>query len=316
MSPAVLGILITVIFVGTLFAGSFVYWSFAAQKAAKSSAVARRLGTLPDVAGSGDLFQVTQNDPIVEVLGGVGAYLDKLARQAGTQTTASGLAAQIGLSSIGGALVFGIVAGPKGAALGALLGIIPWMQIRSKASQRNIRLSEQLPDALDLLSRSLQAGHGIADAMRMVAMEMPLPISGEFGRVYEENNLGRDFRECMTEMALRNPHNFDLRLVVSATLLQRETGGNLIEIFTNIAATIRARFIFKGKVRALTAEARMSATILGALPFVVSGALMFLRPDYLKPLFTEPAGQSILVVCGLLFISGITVMRTLAQVEA
>jgi tight adherence protein B len=316
VSPAVLGILITVIFVGTLFAGSFVYWSLATRKAAKSSTVARRLGTLPDVAGSGDLFQANQVDPIVAALGGVGAHLDRLARQAGSHTTASGLAAQIGFSAITGALVLGIIAGTKGAALGLAVGIIPWMQIRSKARQRNIRLSEQLPDALDLVSRSLQAGHGIADAMRMVAVEMALPISGEFGRVYEENNLGRDFRECMTEMAMRNPHNFDLRIVVSATLLQRETGGNLIEIFTNIAATIRARFIFKGKVRALTAEARMSATILGALPFVVSGALMFLRPDYLTPLFTEPAGHTILVVCGFLFIGGITVMRSLAHVEA
>jgi tight adherence protein B len=120
----------------------------------------------------------------------------------------------------------------------------------------------------------------------------------------------------MTEMAQRNPHNFDLRIVVSATLLQRETGGNLIEIYRNIAATIRARFIFKGKVRALTAEAKMSAIILGALPFVISGALMFLRPDYLSPLITEPAGRSMLLGATLLFFAGVLLMRSLAQVEA
>ena len=152
--------------------------------------------------------------------------------------------------------------------------------------------------------------------MRLVAEEMPLPIAREFGRVYEENNLGRDFRESMTEMAMRNPHNFDLRIVVSATLLQRETGGNLIEIFTNIAATIRSRFIFKGKVRALTAEARMSAFILGALPFVVAGALMFLRPDYLTPLFTEALGRTMLMAAALMFCTGVVLMRSLAQVEA
>ena len=159
----------------------------------------------------------------------------------------------------------GTVAGAKGALLGLLVGVIPWLLVKSAAEQRNILLSEQLPDALDLVSRSLQAGHGIADAMRLVAEEDANADREKFGRVYE-NNLGRDFRESMTELAKRNPQNFDLRIVVSATLLQRETGGNLVEIFTNIAATIRSRFIFKGKVRALTAGARMSAFILGALP--------------------------------------------------
>ena len=120
----------------------------------------------------------------------------------------------------------------------------------------------------------------------------------------------------MTEMAIRNPHNFDLRIVVSATLLQRETGGNLIEILSNIATTIRGRFIFKGKVRALTAEVRTSAFILGALPFVVAGSLMVLRPGYLVPLMTEPTGRTMLLICGTLFGSGVLLMRSLSQVEA
>jgi len=316
VNPAVMGILITVVFVGTLLAGSFLYWTVASRKEAQSRAMARRIGSMSDPSASHDLFHSQQTDPMVEALGAVGKHLENLAKQSGSGSTASALAAQIGGSALAGALVMGILAGAKGAALGLMVGIIPWMQVRSKAEQRTIRLSEQLPDALDLLSRSLQAGHGIADAMRMVATEMTAPLADEFGRVYEEHNLGRDFRDCMTEMAVRNPHNFDLRIVVSSTLLQRETGGNLVEIFTNIAATIRARFIFKGKVRALTAEARMSAGILGSLPFIVAGALMFLRPDYLTPLLAEPIGRSILLGCGLLFFTGVALMRSLAQVEA
>ena len=253
---------------------------------------------------------------MVDALGFFGRHLDEVARQSGRDITASGLATRIGISALSGALVMGTVAGAKGALLGLLVGVIPWLLVKSAAEQRNILLSEQLPDALDLVSRSLQAGHGIADAMRLVAEEMPMPIAREFGRVYEENNLGRDFRDSMTELAMRNPQNFDLRIVVSATLLQRETGGNLVEIFTNIAATIRSRFIFKGKVRALTAEARMSAFILGALPFVVAAMLMFLRPDYLTPLFTESTGRTMLMLAGLLFCSGVALMRSLAQVEA
>lgn len=316
MNTAVVALLITVVFVGSLLAGSFVYWSLVSRREAKSRAMARRIGSLGSSDATGSLFQIRQTDPLVETLGAVGRHLDGLARQSGLSMTASALAGQIGGSALAGALVMGILAGSKGAVVGLAVGIIPWMRVRSAAEHRTIRLSEQLPDALDLLSRSLQAGHGIADAMRTVATEIPVPIGEEFGRVYEEHNLGRDFRDCMTEMAVRNPHNFDLRIMVSATLLQRETGGNLVEIFTNIAATIRARFLFKGKVRALTAEARMSAFILGALPFVVAGALMVLRPEYLTPLVADPTGRTLLVGCGLLFVAGVALMRSLAQVEA
>ena len=316
MNPAALGILITVIFVGALLAGSFIYWTLASRREARAQSMARRLGTLHDAEAARDLFQSKAQDPLVDALGFFGRHLDEVARQSGRDITASGLATRIGISALSGALVMGTVAGAKGALLGLLVGVIPWLLVKSAAEQRNILLSEQLPDALDLVSRSLQAGHGIADAMRLVAEEMPMPIAREFGRVYEENNLGRDFRDSMTELAMRNPRNFDLRIVVSATLLQRETGGNLVEIFTNIAATIRSRFIFKGKVRALTAEARMSAFILGALPFVVAAMLMFLRPDYLTPLFTESTGRTMLMLAGLLFCSGVALMRSLAQVEA
>jgi tight adherence protein B len=316
VNPAVLGILITVIFVGGLLAGSFVYWTLATRREAKSRSMARRLGSVGDSTSSADLFQSNREDPLVDALGYVGRHLDDLARQTGGTLTASGLATQISLGALIGGLVLGVLVSAQAGVFGLLFGGIPWLQVRRRAQARNIQLSQQLPDALDLISRSLQAGHGIAESMRLVAEEMPLPVAREFGRVYEENNLGRDFRDCMTEMATRNPHNFDLRIVVSATLLQRETGGNLIEILDNISNTIRGRFIFKGKVRALTAEVRASAFILGSLPFVIGGILMVLRPGYLTPLLTEPNGRNMLVVCGLLFCTGVMLMRGLSQVEA
>jgi len=316
VNPAVLGILITVIFVGGLLAGSFVYWTVVTRKEAQSRSMARRLGAVGDASESADLFQVKREDPMVDALGYVGRHLDDLARQAGDTTTASGLATQIAVGAAIGGVSLGVLVSFQAGVFGLLCGAIPWLQMKGRAQERNIQLSQQLPDALDLISRSLQAGHGIAEAMRLVAEEMPLPVAREFGRVYEEHNLGRDFRDCMTEMAVRNPHNFDLRIVVSATLLQRETGGNLIEILDNISKTIRGRFIFKGKVRALTAEVRTSAIILGSLPFVLGGALMVLRPGYLSPLLTEPAGRTMLLVCGLLFCAGVMLMRSLSQVEA
>ena len=316
MSPAVIGILITIVFVGVLLTGSFVYWTLATRKEARSRSMARRLGTIGDGTSQSELFQTKKEDPIVDALGYVGRHLDDLARQSGGDTTASSLALHILVASCAGGLTLGILISFQAGLIGLLVGVIPWLQTRRRAEQRNVQLSQQLPDALDLIGRSLQAGHGIADAMRLVAEEMPLPVAREFGRVYEENNLGRDFRECMTEMASRNPHNFDLRIIVSATLLQRETGGNLIEILNNIAQTIRGRFVFKGKVRALTAEVKTSAFILGMLPFIIAGGLMILRPGYLTPLVTEPTGRSMLLAVGLLFGSGVLLMRGLSQVEA
>jgi len=316
VSPSVLVIIITLIFVGMLLAGSFVYWTIASKREARARSLSRRLGTLADGNdATNNLFQIKRSEPLVESLGLVGQHFHKLVRQAGAPYPASGLAIRIALFALAGGLSLGVMFSFRAGIAGLLLGLIPWLQIRSKAAQRTVQLSEQLPDALDLVGRSLQAGHGIADAMRLCAEEMPLPIAREFGQVYEEHNLGRDFRECMVELAERNPHNFDVRIFVSSTLLQRETGGNLIEILTNISATIRARFIFKGKVRALTAEARTSAFILGTLPFFVTGALLVLRPDYLTPLFTDSLGRSMLMVSGLLFSSGILLMRSLAQVE-
>ena len=316
MNPAVIGILITIVFVGVLLTGSFVYWTLATRREAQSRSMARRLGTIGDGSTQSDLFHTKQEDPIVDALGYVGRYLDDLARQSGGDTTASGVAIRIAVAAVAGGLGLGILVSFQAGMMGLLFGGLPWLHVKRKAEQRSVQLSQQLPDALDLIGRSLQAGHGIADAMRLVAEEMPLPVAREFGQVYEEHNLGRDFRDCMTEMAIRNPHNFDLRIVVSATLLQRETGGNLIEILNNIAHTIRGRFVFKGKVRALTAEVRTSAFILGALPFVVAGALMVLRPGYLVPLMTEPTGRTMLLLCGLLFGSGVFLMRGLSQVEA
>ena len=316
MNPAVIGILVTIVFIGVLLTGSFIYWTLATRKQARSRSMSRRLGTIGDASVQSDLFHVKKEDPIVDALGYVGRHLDDLARQSGGEKTASSLAAQILLVALAGGVTLGVLVSFQAGLMGLLFGCLPWLQTRRLAEQRTVQLSQQLPDALDLISRSLQAGHGIADAMRLVAEEMPLPVAREFGRVYEENNLGRDFRDCMTEMAARNPHNFDLRIIVSATLLQRETGGNLIEILTNIAQTIRGRFVFKGKVRALTAEVRTSAFILGSLPFVIAGGLTILRPGYLTPLMTEPTGRTMLLVVGMLFASGVLLMRGLSRVEA
>jgi tight adherence protein B len=161
----------------------------------------------------------------------------------------------------------------------------------------------------------LQAGHGLSDALKLCAEEMQPPVAQELGRVFEEHNLGRDLRDALQNLSVRNPTSFDIKIFVSSVLLQRDTGGNLIEILDNISRTIRDRFVFQAKVKALTAEARISAYILGGLPFVLLTLIAAIRPFYLLPLVTDPLGIKLAIGAVSLFGTGVFVMSRISSVE-
>ncbi|NOY25627.1 MAG: hypothetical protein GXP62_07115 [Oligoflexia bacterium] len=314
MNPLLQVLVASIVFVGAFVALSFIYWGVHAHKEEQSKELARRLGQL-----SGDpedpLFRIQVKDELAVALGSIGKAMDQNIRQASVEFGVSGLLARMVAFSLLGLVVAGVIFQSLVAFTGLLLGIVPYMMLVKRAEARAAQISQQLPDALDLMARSLRAGHGLSDSMRMCAEEMPLPISIEFARVYEEHNLGQDLRDSLYNMTARNPRNFDMKIFVSATLLQRETGGNMIEILQNISKTIRDRFIFRAKVKALTAEARFSAYILGGLPFVVSAAIIALRPDYLDPLLDDSLGHIFLGLVAGLFLTGVVVMRKLSQVE-
>lgn len=287
----------------------FVYWTLESRADAQQRELSRRLGTLADQETRPELLRRSQETK------GLEARLDDLLRQAGSPYPMATLYGRMALAALIGVLLLGVGLKSALALLGVFAGYIPVVLLRRSAESRSHRLTEQLPDGLDLLARSLQAGHGLSEAMRSVAEEMPLPLAQEFGRVYEEQNLGRDFRECLNNLTRRNPNSFDLQIFVSSVLLQRDTGGNLVEILQSISNTIRHRFTFQGKVRALTSEARFTAYILGGLPFFVIGVIALLQPDYLNPLFKDPLGHMLLLGCGLSFSLGVFVMREISTVE-
>lgn len=310
----VVALVSTFVFVGLMLGGSFLYWSVKAREEAAAKELARRLGTLSEKSED-RLFRIQTQDASAEALGGIGDSLDSMIRQAGEDISVSDVLTRAGISALIGLLLMGFLTKNILAVLGLAAGFVPVMLLINKGNKRALKLSEQLPDALDLVGRSLQAGHGFSDALRMCAEEMAMPIAQEFGRVYEEHNLGRDFRECLNSLVRRNPSNFDLKIFVSAVLLQRETGGNLIEILDNIAKTVRDRFVFAAKVKAITAEARISAVILGSMPVLVTFALSIIRPEYLQPLLNDRIGNLFAGGAGGLFISGIFVMYQLSKVE-
>src|SRR5207302_7799979 len=173
--------------------------------------------------------------------------------------------------------------------VGAVFFLIPFFWLLNKRRTRLKKFAAQLPDALELVARALRAGHSLGAGMHVVAEEMPLPVSKEFGRVYEEQNLGIPLEEALRGICTRVP-NLDLRFVVTSVAIQRQTGGDLAEILDKIGHVIRERFKILGQVKALTAEGRLSGVVLIALPFVLFLVMLHIKPDYIQVLWTEPLG--------------------------
>jgi len=202
------------------------------------------------------------------------------------------------------------------ASAGIPLGLaIPILIVANARTRRSEKITEQLPDALDMLTRSLQAGHGLASGFKLVATEMPLPIAVEFGRCFEEQNVGVEFRVAIENMTKRVPHNLDLRIFAVSIVIQSQTGGNLVDVLQQISTTLRERFKFYGKVRSLTAEGRASATILGAMPFIAAGLITYMNPTYMKPLVEDPVGRVILAGGLAMWAFGFVWIRSLTKVE-
>lgn len=172
---------------------------------------------------------------------------------------------------------------------GIIMFTIPFGWLLTKRAMRLNKFSSQLPDALELVARALRAGHSLGAGMHVVAEEMPAPVSEEFNRVYEEQNLGIPVEDSLKGMCERVP-NLDLRFFVTSVLIQRQTGGDLAEILDKIGYVIRERFRILGQVKALTAEGRLSGIILIALPFGLFLLMMHIKYDYVEKLWMTDTG--------------------------
>jgi len=225
----------------------------------------------------------------------VSARLEGLLEQTELEITVAQLLAYMGIGAmVGLALAILGSGGLTFVVLPLLFGLMPLFFVMWKRNQRTTKLSQQLPDALEMMARSLRAGHALSSSFKMVATEMPTPVSIEFARAFEAQELGMPFEKAVADMTRRAPDNQDLKIFALSVIVQKETGGNLVEIIEKIADTVRGREKFQGKLRGLTAEGRMSSYILGALPFVSLLFMVVGNREYLMPMFEERVGHFVL----------------------
>jgi tight adherence protein B len=191
---------------------------------------------------------------------------------------------------------------------------LPWLWLWNKRRGRLKKFASQLPDALELVARALRAGHSLAAGLHVVAEEMPAPISDEFGRIYEEQNLGIQMEEAMRSMVDRVP-NLDLKFFVTSVAIQRQTGGDLAEILDKIGYVIRERYRILGQVKALTGEGRLSGVVLIGLPFALFAFMLHIKPEYVESLWTKELGIKMSIFAIISQIIGAIVIKKIVDIK-
>lgn len=219
----------------------------------------------------------------------------------------AGMLAALSASVISGSIILMVVCGLLAAAL-------PFAHVWWKRKQRFDSFLEHLPDALDLMSRGLSAGHAFSEALHMVSTEMPEPIATEFRKTYEEQNLGLSLKLALENLTHRIPL-LDLRMCVTAVLIQRETGGNLAEILEKVAYTIRERFRIMGDLKTLTTSSRMSAWLLCGLPIGVAFAITVLNPEYMSILWKDQRGHYLIATALFMQLTGMLIVRKILRIK-
>jgi len=242
--------------------------------------------------------------------------IDKLLVQAGMKWSVAQFLACSAAALAGGFILSFYVAMPLALRCAVALGcmLVPRALAHRARRRRLIKIEQQLPEAADFIARALRAGHSFNNVLQIVGNELPNPLSGEFRIAREEINYGVPLNEALHNMAARVPLT-DLRYLIIAVIIQRDSGGNLAEILGNISQIIRARLKLVAQVRVLSAEGRMSAWILGALPFCVAGMMVVINPRYISLLWTDPTGIRLLWYAAGMIVFGVFWLRKVIRIR-
>ncbi|HUO26406.1 MAG TPA: type II secretion system F family protein [Candidatus Aquilonibacter sp.] len=191
---------------------------------------------------------------------------------------------------------------------------LPYSVVSYRRHKRFEKFEELFPEAIDTLARAVRAGHAFTTALEMISNEVAEPLAGEFRKLYEEQKFGMPVRDALMNLTERVPL-VDVKFFVTAVMLQRETGGNLAEILDNLSYVIRERFKIQRQVRVHTAQGRLTMALLMAMPPAVVGVMLIMSPDFVRPLFSDPIGHSLLVASIALQTIGYFVIRRIIRIQ-
>ncbi|HEY6344984.1 MAG TPA: type II secretion system F family protein [Bryobacteraceae bacterium] len=238
-------------------------------------------------------------------------------RQAGLDWNATRLVSAMAAGALVGALAglkIRVLLVPElsALALAVVFALLPLLYVLRKRKKHMLEFEKQFPDALDFMARALKAGHAFSASLEMLARESPDPLQGEFWKVYNQQTLGAPLSEVLRHLAERVPL-VDVRFFVSAVVMQRESGGNLGEILTNLARVIRERFRLKGKVKAASAHGRFTAATLTLLPVATALVLMSVDPVLFMQMAHDPIGKDMIAFAIVAQVIGFFVMRKIVN---
>ncbi len=204
---------------------------------------------------------------------------------------------------------------PIYAPIGLIFGLIPTIILKKNINKRLQMFTQQFPDALNMISSSLRAGHPLMASFETVVQEMPQPVSNVFKTAVDEISLGVDVKDAMESMIKIIPASLDLKFFVTAVLIQREVGGNLAELLDGLSTTIRERFKLLGQLRAQTAQTRFSGIILSVMPPLVGFLIFILSPEYMEPLLKTHQGNLALLAAVFLTLLGLYFINKITNIE-
>lgn len=295
-------------------------WLSATLEGRKLARRLREVGESPDVPDAA-LVMDRPAGPLPQLDGLVGrtaagSRLARLIEQSGVRTTPSSILVMSLISAgMAAIIVVFFVRHPLAPLVAAPIGLVlPFAWLAQRRSSRFKKFEEQFPDALDLLSRAIRAGHAFQTSLGMVGEELPEPVGPEFKKTFERQNFGLPLREAMDELSDRVTI-LDVRFFVTAVAIQRETGGNLAEILDNLAHVVRERFKIRRQVRVHTAHGRFTGYVLLALPPTLGMVLTYLAPEQMQPLFRERMGQMMILTAMVLQTIGFIWIRQVIKIE-
>jgi tight adherence protein B len=321
MNLTIIGLLI---FITSVIVIELALFGYRNMRTSKRARIRKKLRKYTQTHANGDDTEITRRrvlsenplaDTILRHIPGIKKIDDLILQANAPYQIGFFLLISLSLAIIGAAGVFLALRNPLSAmGISALLGVMPLMHLRILRSKRIEKFRKQFPEALELIARSLKAGHAFTSGLKLAADEFDDPIGPELSEAIDEINFGTAVPDALRNLSQRIDCP-EIKFFTVAVNLQREAGGNLAEILESLAYMLRENFKFEGKVRVLAADGRMSAIILSVLPILLGMYIHLANPKYIAKLFVEPIGHKMLLFGGIMLVIGIITMKKMVNIK-